>query len=105
MRHPCGAPPLGLRFSVDGKTVAYTGDTEWNEDIVQLGQAADLFVIECLFFEKTVPHHLNYRQIQANAARIGARRNVLTHFGPEMEARRDEVTGFEIASDGLILDV
>ncbi|HEY7797419.1 MAG TPA: MBL fold metallo-hydrolase, partial [Hyphomonadaceae bacterium] len=36
MRHPCGAPPLGLRVSVDGRTVAYTGDTEWNEDIIPL---------------------------------------------------------------------
>jgi ribonuclease BN (tRNA processing enzyme) len=88
MRHPCGAPPLGLRLSVDGRTVAYTGDTEWNEDIIPLGREADLFVMECLFLEKAVPHHLNHAVIRKNIDRIGARRVVLTHFGPEMMANR-----------------
>lgn len=104
MRHPCGAPPLGLRLSVDGKTVAYTGDTEWNDDIIPLGREADLFVVECLFLEKSVPHHLNYAVIKSNLQRIGARRVVLTHFGPEMMANR-HMASEELAEDGKVIEL
>lgn len=104
MRHPCGAPPLGLRLTTDGKTVAYTGDTEWNEDILPLGREADLFVVECLFHEKSVPHHLSYATIKRNLDLIGARRVVLTHFGPEMMARRHLVSE-ELAEDGKVIEL
>jgi ribonuclease BN (tRNA processing enzyme) len=104
MRHPCGAPPLGLRLTIDGKTIAYTGDTEWNDDIVPLGRDADLFVVECLFYEKPIPHHLNYATIKQNLGRIGARRVVLTHFGPEMMASR-HLASEELADDGKVIEV
>jgi ribonuclease BN (tRNA processing enzyme) len=104
MRHPCGAPPLGLRLTVDGKSIAYTGDTEWNEDIIPLGREADLFVVECLFYEKLVPHHLSYATIRKNLERIGARRVVLTHFGPEMMAMR-HLASEELAEDGKIIEL
>jgi len=29
VKHPSGTPSLALRLHCDGKTVAYTGDTEW----------------------------------------------------------------------------
>jgi ribonuclease BN (tRNA processing enzyme) len=104
MRHPCGAPPLGLRLSVGGKTVAYTGDTEWNDDIIPLGRGADLLVLECLFHEKSVPHHLNHAVIVKNLDRIGARRVVLTHFGPEMMANR-HLASEELAEDGKVIEL
>lgn len=104
MRHPCGAPPLGLRLAADGRTVAYTGDTEWNEDIIPLGRDADLFVVECLFYDKAVPHHLNYASIRHNLDRIGARRVVLTHFGPEMMANRHHASE-ELAEDGKVIEI
>jgi ribonuclease BN (tRNA processing enzyme) len=104
MRHPCGAPPLGLRLSVDGKAVAYTGDTEWNDDIIPLGREADLLVLECLFHEKQVPHHLNHAVIRKNLDRIGARRVVLTHFGPEMMANR-HLASEELAEDGKVIEL
>jgi ribonuclease BN (tRNA processing enzyme) len=104
MRHPCGAPPLGLRLTIDGKTVAYTGDTEWNEDIIPLGRDTDLFVVECLFHEKQIPHHLSYATIKKNVDRIGARRVVLTHFGPEMMANR-HLASEELAEDGKVIEL
>ncbi len=104
MRHPCGAPPLGLRLTADDKTVAYTGDTEWNDDVIPLGHEADLFVVECLFYDKPIPHHLNYATIRKNVARIGARHIVLTHFGPEMMANR-HLASEELAEDGKIIEL
>ena len=104
VRHACGAPPLGLRFEVDGKIIAYSGDTEWTEALIEIGRNADLFVVEALSFDKRITQHLDYATFRAEARRIGARRIVLTHFGPEMLARLGEAE-HETAEDGLILEI
>jgi ribonuclease BN (tRNA processing enzyme) len=78
VRHACGAPPLGLRFHCDGKTIAYSGDTEWTEALIDVGREADLFIVEALSFEKRIAQHLDYVSFRTNAQRISAKRIVLT---------------------------
>lgn len=95
---------LGLRVSAAGKTVLYSGDTGWTEDLVVQSQATDLFICECCFFETRVDFHLDYPRIAENRHRFGCRRLVLTHIGREVLARRGEVA-LEIAEDGLIVDL
>ena len=104
VRHACGAPPLGVRFYCDGKTIAYSGDTEWTEALIELGREADLFIVEALSFEKRIAQHLDYASFRTNAERIAAKRIVLTHFGPEMLARLGEAV-HETAEDGLVVEV
>jgi ribonuclease BN (tRNA processing enzyme) len=104
VRHACGAPPLGLRLSSDGRTIAYTGDSEWTEALVEIGRDADLFIVEALSFDRPIPQHLDYAAFRANAARIGARRVVLTHLGPDMLARLGEAD-HEAAHDGMVVEV
>jgi ribonuclease BN (tRNA processing enzyme) len=104
VRHACGSPPLGLRLACEGKIIAYSGDSEWTEALVGLGRGADLYIMEALTFDKRIQQHLDYASIRENAGRIGARRIVLTHFGPEMLSRAHEAS-HELASDGLVLDV
>lgn len=102
--HACGAPPLALRVSCEGRTIAYSGDTEWTEALVQIGRGADLYIVEALSFARKIPQHLDYETFRANAARIGARRIILTHLGPEALERRGEL-GHEIAEDGMVVEV
>jgi len=104
VRHACGAPPLGLRLQCDGKTLAYSGDSEWTEALIEVGREADLFIVEALSFEKRITQHLDYASFRANAQRIAAKRILLTHFGPEMLARLGEAE-HETAEDGLIVEV
>jgi ribonuclease BN (tRNA processing enzyme) len=104
VKHACGAPPLALRLTCDGKTVAYSGDTEWTDALIEIGRDADLFIVEALSFDKKIPHHLDYAALRENAARIGAKRIVLTHMGPEMLARTGDAN-HEFATDGAIFDV
>lgn len=104
MRHACGAPPLGLRLSVDGRTVAYSGDTEWTEALVALGRGADLLIVEALTWERKISQHLDYSSVLANEDRIGAKRIILTHFGPDMLARLHDAP-HEHAEDGMTIDV
>jgi len=98
--HACGDPPYALRVTADGKTVAYTGDTQWCEGVAGAGQNADLFITECLFFDKQVKGHLDLATLASHMAEIQPKRLILTHFGPDMMAHLSEVTDYELAEDG-----
>jgi ribonuclease BN (tRNA processing enzyme) len=104
MQHPCGAPPYSLRVTVDGRTVCYTGDTEWTDEIIAASADADLFVTECSAYEKPVRHHLNFRTLEAQRPRLTAKRVVLTHMNPDM-LERAAATGWELAEDGKVFDL
>ncbi len=58
--HPSGAPPLALRFELAGKTIAYTGDTAWTDDLPALAVGADLLIAEAYYYDKPVLYHLSY---------------------------------------------
>jgi ribonuclease BN (tRNA processing enzyme) len=104
VRHACGAPPLGLRLTVDARTIAYSGDTEWTDALIELARGADLFVVEALCFDRKIAQHLDYATFRANADRIGARRVILTHFGPQMLSSLQEAR-HETAEDGKFIEV
>lgn len=95
---------LGFRLAVENKTITYSGDTGWTEELVVQARAADLFICECCFYESRVDYHLDYPRILENHRRFGCRRLVLTHIGSEVHAHRADLT-LEIAYDGLVVDL
>ncbi len=95
---------LALRITAGGKTVLYSGDTGWTEDLVRHSQGVDLFICECCFFETQVDFHLNYPQIARHRDRMGCKRLILSHLGREVLARAKELT-IETAHDGLVVEV
>src|SRR5258708_6433944 len=101
--HECGAPPFALRFWCDEKIVAYSGDTEWTDNLIGAASGADLFLAECLSFERPIRFHMNFRTLMDNKHRLGAKRIVLTHMGPDMLKRT--VKDVDFAHDGLALEV
>jgi ribonuclease BN (tRNA processing enzyme) len=101
-RHTPETAPMSLRVEVGDKIVAYTGDTEWTEDLVRVGRGADLLVAECYFFDKPVKWHLNYPAIAAHREDFGAKRLILTHMSREMLAHVREIPE-ECAHDGLVI--
>ena len=105
--HPSGATPYALRFEVGGKALAFSGDTEWVENLTRAAAGSDLFIAECFAFEAEARYHLNWRTIERNLHRLGARRVLLTHFGPEMLRNLDAVDDARIvlAEDGLQLEI
>ena len=102
--HPSGAPAYALRVALGGKIIAYSGDTEWTESLVDAARDADLFVCEAYFFDKAVKYHLDYRTLRAQAARLRCKRLVLTHMSSDMLARLAEAD-IEAATDGLVLTI
>lgn len=107
VKHPSGAPPYALRIAVDGKVIAFTGDTGWIEGLCDASRGADLFISECYQYDTKLPIHLDYQTIDANYARLGAKRVLLTHMGEEMLAARGKVntSRYIVAEDGMTLDL
>src|SRR2546421_287601 len=64
-RHTQETNPTALRVEVGGKVVAYTGDTEWTEDVARVARGADLFIAECYYYDKPIKWHLNYPTVAA----------------------------------------
>jgi ribonuclease BN (tRNA processing enzyme) len=84
----------------------YTGDTEWVENLVRVGSGADVLIAEAYCFERRVRHHLDFATLRQNAARIDAKRIILTHMSADMLARAGSAhAGFEFAADGLTIDL
>jgi ribonuclease BN (tRNA processing enzyme) len=104
VRHDDNAGPcLAYRVEVDGKTIAYSGDTEWTDALIGAGRGADLFVCECHNFEKPIPAHLTYTELRDKLPVIGAKRTILTHLSDEMLMHLDEIE-YETATDGLVVE-
>jgi ribonuclease BN (tRNA processing enzyme) len=97
--HSSGAPAYALRISYEDKILAYSGDTEWTDALIQAASGADLFICECNFFEKIIPNHLDYRTLVKHREELECRRLVLTHMGEEMLRRIGELD-IEGAEDG-----
>ena len=107
VKHPSGAPPYALRFDIDGKVLAFTGDTGWVEVLCEVARGADLFITECFQYDLVLPIHLDFATIDANYARLGAKRVLLTHMGEAMLANAGNVdrTRYQLAQDGMTLDL
>jgi ribonuclease BN (tRNA processing enzyme) len=84
--------------------ITYSGDTEWTESLLEAARGADLFICEAYVFEKKIKYHLDYAALRLQAGRIDCRRLILTHLGPDMLSRLDEVE-LEHAADGKRITV
>jgi ribonuclease BN (tRNA processing enzyme) len=104
VQHACGAPPYALKVQYGGKVIAYSGDTEWTDALIEAARGADIFVCEAYFFEKQVRFHLDYGTIAQQLPRLDCRRVVLTHMSQDMLSRLDDVV-LECAVDGLTITV
>ncbi len=103
-RHTQETNPTALRVEVGGKVVAYTGDTEWTDDVAKVARGADLLIAECYFYDKPIKWHLNYPAIAAHRQDFGAKRLILTHMSKEMLAQADKIPE-ECARDGLVVTI
>jgi ribonuclease BN (tRNA processing enzyme) len=105
VEHFCGSPPFAVRLTTpSGKVVAYSGDTEWTDALLDVADDADVFIVETYFFEKSVKWHLDYAALAANLSKITARQVVGTHLSADMLARLDDVE-IRTAHDGMTIDL
>jgi ribonuclease BN (tRNA processing enzyme) len=98
--HACGAPPYALRVELEGRTVVYSGDTEWTDPLIPAVAGADLFISEAYFYDKPIRFHLDYATLVHHRPRLDCKRLIVTHMGPDMLAHVSELP-VEAAHDGL----
>jgi ribonuclease BN (tRNA processing enzyme) len=97
-------PCLGLRFEAEGKVIAFSGDSEWTNTIIDIGYHADLFICEAYTRDKPIATHMALSSIERHLNQISPKRLILTHMSNDMLARRAEVA-FETAEDGMVVDI
>jgi ribonuclease BN (tRNA processing enzyme) len=100
--HPSGAPALLLRLEMAGQTVAYTGDTAWTSNLIDVAADTDLLIAEAYYRGKNIPYHLRRADLDAHRDRLTARRIIVTHMSADMLGHQDEIA-FEAAHDGLVI--
>ena len=100
--HASGAPAYALRLVAGGVTIACSGDTAWTDALLDAAAGTDLFICEAYTYERAVRFHLSYAELRQHRERLGCRRLLLTHAGPDLLAHRADLTD-ELAEDGLIV--
>jgi ribonuclease BN (tRNA processing enzyme) len=102
VEHFSGAPSLAVRVEYQGKIIAYSGDTQWTDALVEAADGADLFVAEAYFFDKQIKFHVDYRTLEAHRSELRCKRLVLTHMAEDMLQHLAEAAA-ECADDGTVI--
>lgn len=93
--HGSGAPPYALRVECAGKIIAYSGDTEWTDGLIEAARHADLFICEAYSLEKKMKFHIDLPTLMEHREEIQCRRLVLTHMSEDVLSR---VCGMDLES-------
>jgi ribonuclease BN (tRNA processing enzyme) len=104
VRHASGSPAFALRVTCEDKVVAYSGDTEWTDALVDAARDADLFICEAYFFDKKIKYHLDYETLVEHRNELSCRRLLLTHMSDDMLGRLPEID-VEFAEEGGTLSL
>jgi len=87
MKHPVKS--FAISFSNGDKRFVYSGDTSWNQEIVEFSKSADLLMLDAGLLsrdkiDENVPH-LTAAECGIVAREAGAKRLILTHFWPDYD--------------------
>lgn len=102
--HGGGAPAYSLRVECGGRTVVYSGDTGWSENLVAAAAGADLFICEASFYSRDTGGHVSYEMLLARRADFDCKRMILTHMGDDVLERLDTLK-IEPAADGMKIEL
>jgi ribonuclease BN (tRNA processing enzyme) len=97
--HASGSPSYALRIECAGKSIVYSGDTEWTDNLIKVVRGADLFIAEAYFYEKKIKFHMDYQTLMGKKDELDCKRIILTHMSDDMLRRLDSLE-LEYAIDG-----
>ncbi len=92
---------FGYRASIDGKTVAYTGDTMFCEEIFDLATGADVLVVDCTYSQGSGPEHMGLADVRTIRERLPAETAIiLTHLNgkPDLQGLANVVAAEDLAT-------
>ena len=100
--HGSGAPSYALRLEVSGKTIVYSGDTEWTDNLIKAVDGADLFICETYYYDKKMKNHLNYQTLIDHRSDLRCKKIIVTHMSQDMLDRLNSLE-LEYAEDGKVI--
>lgn len=100
VRHSTHTACYGLRVELGGCVLAFSGDTEWTDALLELASDADVFLCECSGYDSAPPGHLDFLTLERHLPGLTCRRLLLTHLGEDMVARAAGLP-IETVSDGF----
>jgi len=87
---PMTHKPESLAYRIqlsDGRSVVYSGDTDYNDALISLAHKTDLLICECSTpDDMKLPGHLTPSLAGSIAAKAEAKKLILTHLYPACEA-------------------
>ena len=104
---------LAVRVSGGARTICYTGDTDYSDDVARFFSKTNVMIAECSFRERreNVPH-LSISDVARMAVMAEAERLIVTHFYFDVdddvlrrELQRDYGGEILIGKDGLRVEV
>jgi len=75
---------IGVRIEGD-KSVVFSGDTDYTQNLIELVKETDLLVVECSFPEKKANGHLNLAMVQKVVEQAKPKRVILSHLYPDWD--------------------
>jgi ribonuclease BN (tRNA processing enzyme) len=100
--HTSGTEALALRLSIARREIAYTGDGEWVEGLLEIGRDADLLIAEAWMPGDTTPRHMALGALRSRLPEMRPKRLLLTHLGEALLAQRRDIEE-PMAEDGLVV--
>lgn len=89
---PVPHSPVSLAYRLteaSGRSVVFSGDTEWTPDLGPFARGCNVFFLECTTPDQPISGHLDLAGAIRVAEQANAERTVLVHLNPEW----DEVAG------------
>jgi ribonuclease BN (tRNA processing enzyme) len=106
--HAPATQPHAIRIETSDRVIAYSGDTEWNDNLIDVARGADLFICEVSGFDGPVGIHLDYPTLLRNRPAFDCRRLVLTHMSDGILDHAGTVAASldaTLAYDGLTITI
>lgn len=76
---------FGYKLALGGKTLAYTGDSEYCDAVYQLAEGADVLVLDCTYIDRG-PEHMGLSDVREVRKRVSPQTAfILTHLEQEPE--------------------
>lgn len=87
------ADGVAYRIDTNRKSILYSGDTTYDENLAEFGKSVDLAILECSFpsREELKGFHMSPEDVGILASKMKAKKVALVHLYPECDGKEEEM--------------